>query len=196
MCGRYCVDFEEVSEALADELGLLADVADVMPLSGQADIRPSDAAPVLIRDAKRTALRQMKWGFEKPGGGLVINARSETLAQRPMFRDLMPRQRCAMPASRYYEWRKGDRQKFEIGIDDRNVFFLAGLYRIGPEGCTFVVITQPPVVAITPIHDRMPLLLDSPNALEDWLDGEMPLFSDEARLSIAASGPEQLQMQI
>lgn len=192
MCGRYQVDFEDVSEALAQELGLAP-----MPewIAEARDIRPAECAPVLLDAGDGVRLKNIKWGFEREDGGLVINARVESLSGRAMFRGLEARQRCAMPATRYYEWRGGDRQKFEIDLIDRRVFYLAGLYRMGREESEFVVLTQPPVARIEPIHNRMPLLLDTPEALAKWFSGGKPLFSNDAGLRVAASGPEQLQMQ-
>ena len=127
------------------------------------------------------AARPMRWGFEKPQGGLVINARVETIGERPMFRALAQKQRCAMPASGYYEWRRSDRQKYTVALASAGRFYLAGLWRVGVEGPEFVVLTQPPVEAIVPVHNRMRA-------------GETPLYADSAALRVAAAGPEQLSM--
>ena len=71
---------------------------------------------------------------------------------------------------------------------------MAGLYRIGGHGREFVILTQPPVSVIAPIHNRMPLLMDSRDALRCWLSGEMPLFQASEALEVAPDGPEQLRM--
>ena len=193
MCGRYFVDFDELPDALAEEWGL--EYHEALSERGRRDICPGATAPALLKDGAGLSMREMKWGFGKPEGGLVINARVETIAQKPMYRGIQQRQRCALPAFHYYEWRGGDRQKFEIGLA-RPVFFLAGLYRIGREGTEFVVLTQPPLKPITPIHDRMPLLLDDQAALRAWLGGSDSTFTGAQRLRIAASGPEQLRMRL
>ena len=196
MCGRYYVDFDALPDILAEEWGLELHETGMLSMKGRSDICPGSQAPALLRDGRGLSIKPMKWGFEGPEGGLVINARVETIEQKPMYRGIQRRQRCALPAFHYYEWRGGDRQKFEIGLSKKPAFFLAGLYRIGREGSEFVVLTQPPLKPITPIHNRMPLLLDSAAALEAWLGGGNALFSDEAHLRVAASGPEQLQMTL
>lgn len=196
MCGRYYVDFDELPEAIAEEWGLDVHGAGTITMAGASDITPGTVAPALLRDGRGFVMKPMRWGFEGPEVGLVINARVETIREKPMYRAIQSGQRCVLPAFHYYEWRGGDRQKYEIGLTDRPMFFLAGLYRIGRQSTEFVVLTQPPLQPITPIHNRMPLLLDSVPALKAWLDGGDARFLDEARLRIAASGPEQLQMML
>ena len=112
-----------------------------------------------------------------------------------MFRGLVRDQRCAMPATRYFEWRRSDRQKFAIDLLGADLFWLAGLWRVGGAGQEFVVLTQPPVAAIEPVHNRMPLLLTDADALGRWLAGETRLYNDSAALRVAAEGPEQLMMR-
>lgn len=190
MCGRYFMDADDVREYAADIDSLNRDP------SGGVDICPGMEAPALVSEGGETAIRAMRWGFEKPtSSGLVINARVETIAEKPMFRALAQDQRCAMPASRYYEWRASDRQKYEISLSDSRRFWLAGLWRVGMGGAQFVVLTQPPVDAIVPVHNRMPLLLPDADAMKRWLAGETRLFANSAALHVAAEGPEQLAMR-
>ena len=189
MCGRYFMDADDVREYAADI------AFENRALTEGTDICPGMDAPALVKSGEDTAPRRMRWGFAKPQGGLVINARVETIGEKPMFRALARDQRCAMPASRYYEWRRTDRQKFDISMIDSRRFWLAGLWRLGAAGPEFVVLTQPPVDAIMPVHNRMPLLLTDADALGRWLAGETRLYNDSAALRVAAEGPEQLMMR-
>ena len=181
MCGRYFIDEDGLREYGFETAE-----------TGGADICPGVQAPALVMGSGDIDVKRMRWGFERPGGGLVINARAETMGERPMFRALSERQHCALPASRYYEWRRSDRQPFDISLEGASRFWLAGLYRLGAEGLQFVVLTQPPVRAILPVHSRMPLILADPGALRRWLDGETRLFDGTVR--VQAHGPEQLAM--
>ena len=191
MCGRY---FYSPSDLRRELPGLLLQAErEVLSGDGARDICPGSDAPVIVGDNGGYALEDMRWGFEV-AGGMVINARSETIGEKPMFKPLSAGQRCAIPASGYYEWRRRDRQKYTVTLREKPLFFMAGLYRIGVKGREFVILTQPPVSAITPIHNRMPLLLDSREALRSWLGGAMPQFGASEALSIATEGPEQLQM--
>lgn len=188
MCGRYFMGADDV-RAYAADIAL-----ENRDASGGAEICPGMEAPAIVSGEPEGAARPMRWGFEKPLGGLVINARVETIGERPMFRALAQKQRCAMPASGYYEWRRSDRQKYTVALASAGRFYLAGLWRVGVEGPEFVVLTQPPVEAIVPVHNRMPLLLPGADALRRWLAGETPLYADSAALRVAAAGPEQLSM--
>ena len=194
MCGRY---FYSPSDMRRELPGLyLPPGTDAWSESDDdpRDVCPGCMAPVLVEEDSGLAISRMRWGFESVGGGLVINARTETIEQKPMFKPLAVDQRCAVPASRYYEWRRADRQKYAVTMKKRGLFFMAGLYRIGGHGREFVILTQPPVSVIAPIHNRMPLLMDSRDALRCWLSGEMPLFQASEALEVAPDGPEQLRM--
>ena len=182
MCGRYYLDLDQVN------------FASFGGETGRRDIRPSEQAPVVSRQAGQDRAGLMTWGFENERGGRIINARSESMREKPTFRSLVDRGRCAIPASGYYEWRRGDRQQFNVSRRDGALFYLAGLYRIGRRGPEFVVLTQPPVPGIARFHDRMPLLLPDGAAMARWLSGADERFDDEPLLSIAAQGDEQLRM--
>ena len=183
MCGRYFISDDAIEAFDIDALNRV---------DGGAEICPGMEAPVVL--SPDSSATHMRWGFEREQGGLVINARAETMAEKPMFRKLTTAQRCAMPASRYFEWRRSDRQKYAIGLADVGLFWLAGLWRVGDSKNEFVVLTQPPVAAVEPIHSRMPLLLPNRQALVRWFGGEAPLFADSRAIRLAAQGPEQLQM--
>lgn len=191
MCGRYYLETHLPPEDTPESLAALEAA---IPSRMRGDVRPGDEAPAVVREEEALSVQTMRWGFTGAGGGLVINARVESLREKPMFRGLVDRQRCALPAAGYYEWRDGDGQKYRIALAGRGLFCLAGLYRLGLDGREFVVVTQRPVGGIIPIHNRMPLILDTDAAIHDWLGGELPLYGNGRRLRIEAEGPEQLQM--
>ena len=188
MCGRYFIDYDSILEYNVDTAQTAA--------TDGIDICPGMAAPVLTAASATPVKGLMRWGFEKEDGGLVINARVETIGQKAMFRGLIDSQRCAMPAAHYYEWRRSDRQKFNIELEGLSRFWLAGLFRLGSNGPEFVVLTQPPVSAIQAIHNRMPLILPEAGDVARWLGGETRLFSDSGAIRLHADGPEQLSMSL
>lgn len=144
--------------------------------SGEA--RPTNVVPVIAPD--RNGIKTvfpMRWGFRVPGLSLVVNARTETAAVRPTFRESWRQHRCAIPAESYIEWehiaapngktRTGD--KFSIRPADEPVTWLCGLYRIEDGLPVFTVLTREPSESVRHIHDRMPLIL--PGSLIDaWVD--------------------------
>lgn len=188
MCGRYFI------EADALDFDGYLDWEEVAGSISTGDVCPGDSAVALITRDSRTVPEVMRWGFDGQSGRTIINARLETLAEKPMFRGLERRQRCAMPASFYYEWRRADGQKYAVEVKDAKRFFLAGLYCMGEHGAEFVVVTQPPVGEIKRIHDRMPLILPDLNAAEAWMRGSNDRFAMDAAVRVRAEGSEQLSM--
>ena len=100
----------------------------------------------------------------------MINARAETLAEKPAYRAAFARRRCPIPADTFYEWWTGADGKVPHAIrrDDREPFAMAGLWEhwLGPDGseiesCTIIVTDANALLA--PIHDRMPVILDAPD---------------------------------
>ena len=142
------------------------------------EARPTNVVPVIAPD--RNGIKTvfpMRWGFRVTGLSLVVNARTETAAVRPTFRDAWRQHRCAIPAESYIEWehiaapngktRTGD--KFSIRPADEPVTWLCGLYRIEDGLPVFTVLTREPSESVRHIHDRMPLIL--PGSLIDvWVD--------------------------
>ncbi|MBQ5341585.1 MAG: SOS response-associated peptidase family protein [Oscillospiraceae bacterium] len=142
------------------------------------EARPTNVVPVIAPDKNGIkTVFPMRWGFRVPGLSLVVNARTETAAVRPTFRDAWRQHRCAIPAESYIEWehiaaangktRTGD--KFSIHPAEEPVTWLCGLYRIEDGLPVFTVLTREPSESVRHIHDRMPLIL--PESLIDaWVD--------------------------
>ena len=191
MCGRYYID-----SAAAKAFGGKTS-EDGSGNRTACEMCPGMKASVLRMNGRSFQWETMSWGFENQSGQPVINARLETMRQRAMFSALADRQRCAVPASGYFEWRRSDRQKYAVSLDGVNPIYLAGLYRMGERGMEFVVLTQAPVDSIRRFHDRMPVLLRDENAVAEWLSGRLePGVANESGVVIRALGNEQLQMDI
>ncbi len=141
----------------------------------KGEVRPTDIAPVIApnRSGIRTVF-PMKWGYT--GRSLLVNARAETAAEKPTFREDWARHRCIVPASEYFEWehrigadgkkRTGD--KYIIRPKQAKLTFLCGLYRIEEGLPVFVILTREPGEEIRFIHDRMPLILPE-DLVNEWL---------------------------
>ncbi|MCC5824230.1 MAG: SOS response-associated peptidase [Phycisphaerales bacterium] len=175
MCGRFTQFFSWTD--LAATLGGFVDIPDFdtdrRPLQPRYNLAPTQEAVAIRSDAGAPRLGPMKWGFPNPHQpGEVINARSETAAELPMFRDAAARRRCLIPASGFYEWDRhapGGKQPWFLRAESE-LFLLAGLWRDGPGGPLFVVLTcdTPPGFEPT-IHHRMPLVV-RPEHAAAWLD--------------------------
>lgn len=143
-------------------------------------IRPTDCAPVLCQDAQGTHLQSMRWGLiphwarDPSIARHTFNARAETIAEKPSFRDAFAQRRCLLPASGWHEWTgaRGHKQRHVLDAGAA-ALTLGGLWERwrandGDWRLTFTVVTVPATPAIADIHDRMPLLV-APADRAAWL---------------------------
>ena len=148
------------------------------------DVRPQDCAPVLSARGKNLLVVPMRWGMKNPKtGALVINAREETAAAKPMFSASLRSRRCVLPAERFYEW-DTEKQKVTFQPPAGGLLYLCGLYRMDEDVPHFVILTKPANDIMQPVHDRMPVmvreedidacLLDA-SRTKDLLESEVPL---------------------
>ena len=164
------------------------------PMKTEGEIRPADLVPVLATSrAGKPAVFPMLWGFQGKQS-LLINARAETAAEKPAFRDSWQSHRCAVPASWYYEWehlsspdgktRTG--RKYLIQPEGSTLSWLAGLYRLEDGLPRFTVLTQEPSPEIRAIHDRMPVLFPR-EVISAWIRPDQdpaPLLARSLRTMI------------
>jgi putative SOS response-associated peptidase YedK len=176
MCGRYSLS--SAAELVREAFGVDAAGGELPP---RWNIAPSQEAPVVrLDDGGARALHGLRWGLiaeeaDEPVSGL-INARAETAAALPSFREAFRRRRCLVPADGFYEWLKleGSRYPFHIRRRDRSVMAFAGLWGrwAAPARATvesFTILTCPPAELVRPLHDRMPVILP-PESWDVWLD--------------------------
>jgi putative SOS response-associated peptidase YedK len=183
MCGRYVIeDYQELSERLV-QVPLRYD----FNFSPNWNAAPTQTLPVVVEEDDEWVVKGMHWGlipkWTKPGQRpkvMPINARSETAADKPMFKPLMKHRRCIVPANGFYEWQNlgsGPKQPYFIHPRDRDLFLFAGLWDeapAGPEGepiQSFTILTTGANDTMARIHDRMPMTLED-DIVPDWLDVE------------------------
>ena len=124
---------------------------------------------MLIASGNKVVAEFQRWGIPGWRGGLMINARAETVCEKPMFRRSMAAQRCIVPATGYYEWDAG-KHKYFFQLPGKPLY-LAGIYdNVEGVNC-FVVLTTKPNATVRDIHDRMPLLL-SHDQVRPWLTSD------------------------
>jgi putative SOS response-associated peptidase YedK len=186
MCGRFTL--RTPSKDIAPLFGL-----DELPdLPPRYNIAPSQEIAAVRRrpDGVQRELVFLRWGLipfwakESKTDYSTINARAETVAQKPAFRQAFQKRRCLIAADGFYEWQKtdGGKQPFYIHRKDDQPFALAGLWERWKggddqiESCT-IIVTQPNEV-LKPIHDRMPVILSRAD-FDVWLD---PEFDDRDKL--------------
>lgn len=178
MCGRYFIDGDDLPEELERILEELNRKNTPKNLKTSGEIFPSDVVPVLANSRRQDVQPfAMRWGYSFPGGRPVINARAETAAEKPLFRDGMRQRRCLIPASSYFEWerRDGQKTKYAIRPAGAEMLYLAGIYHLenhdGAVVPSFAILTRSAAPEIAFIHDRMPVILP-PDCARDWLKVE------------------------
>ncbi len=176
MCGRYYLYIEEAElQNILHEL-MNSREQTALPLNN-GEIFPTNVVPVIPANGKPKA---MKWGFSRyDGKGHVINARSEGIWEKPMFRGSLHQGRCLIPASWYFEWETAGtkKQKYAISRPDTPILYMAGLYRYEPNEAlpSFVILTREAARDIAFIHARMPVILPHAQQLS-WLDGDLSVL--------------------
>ena len=178
MCCRYWADESPELRAIVEEMmrsPLVRKWQKTTAVLTQGEIRPTNVVPVIAPDRSgKRAVFPMKWGFSEKS--LLMNARVETAAVKPLFRDAWRSRRCIVPASWYFEWqhltgtdgRKKTGEKYLIQPKDSYMTWLCGLYRIENALPVFVILTREAADQIRFIHDRMPLILPE-TLIEAWI---------------------------
>lgn len=173
MCGRYYIAEDDQAEELRqiiDSINRKYNGDGAVKTSGE--IFPSETVPVIATSkAQKIMPFAMEWGYSTADGNRLINARSETAAQKPTFMDGMLHRRCIIPASWYFEWNRSEKgkPKYAIDIDQKNVIYMAGIYRFEHDRPVFSILTREPAESIRFIHNRMPVILPR-EAVRDWLN--------------------------
>ncbi|WEG12271.1 SOS response-associated peptidase [Pullulanibacillus sp. KACC 23026] len=184
MCGRFTLTieldvlFERFEQAYSSQLSM----------SPSYNIAPTHSVLAVVRGEKGNKIGRLRWGLvpawaKDPSiGAKMINARSETLHEKPSFKSLIHRQRCLVIADSFYEWQKTEKHKqpYRIQLKNGEPFSFAGLWSVWQSGhetlATCTIITAQANAFMSPLHDRMPVILSQKDEAL-WLDPNRP-FQD------------------
>lgn len=179
MCGRYAIVLVG-DGSLQRRFSLEELLDDPQP---RYNIAPTQTAPVVVRNSPNR-VEMMRWGLipswakDASIGNRMINARAETVAEKPAFRASLRSRRCLVPASGFYEWKRDEAGKTPhfIHLVDEPLFAFAGLYDVwrDPDGRavrSYTILTTEPNALMASIHNRMPVILRREDEGE-WLDPE------------------------
>jgi putative SOS response-associated peptidase YedK len=161
MCGRFTLRTPHTK--LLEQFGV--------EFQPRYNVAPTQMVLIVRAPGRSRELVPMRFGLAGPQGAL-INARSETVATKPTFRDSFRTRRCLVPADGFYEWQRigKQRQPFLIGLKDHSGFAFAGVW----QNDAFAILTTQANELVAPLHDRMPVILD-PTDYDRWLDPSTPL---------------------
>jgi putative SOS response-associated peptidase YedK len=182
MCGRYRLSRRK---QLVDEY--FGSVSGEEEWNPRYNVAPTQTVPVIRQNPKEPVreLSLMRWGLvpswakDSSVAAMMINARSETASTKPAFRDALKSRRCLIPADAFYEWQKTGKAKqpYCFEVDEGELFAFEGIWDRwkDPSGNaleTCSILTTSPNAVTSPVHDRMPVILD-PDSYDLWLDPGM-----------------------
>ena len=204
MCGRFSITMRP--EAMRAFFGFI-DEPDFPP---RYNIAPSQPVPIVVREQGKRRFLLVRWGLvpswakELPQS-LLINARAETIAEKPSFRGAFRHHRALMPADGFYEWqaggpkntKMGPKQPFYIRRKDGKPFAMAAVWDIwmpsgGSELDSCAIVTTEANETLRPVHHRMPVILDEKD-WDLWLD---PAATERELLALLRPAPEDLMEAI
>ena len=159
MCGRY--RFGEETAIFIDR-----SFRAYNSISSVGDITPGMSPIVLSGREQTVKAENMLWGMENKGS-LIINARAESVHEKPMFASSVKSRRIIIPAQYFYEWDR-DKNKVSFALPESNIIYLAGFYNMVNNRDAFVILTTAANESMERVHDRMPLIIGE-NDIDDWI---------------------------
>ena len=169
MCGRFLLESE------VEDLVARYNAEYSMEEYKFGEIFPSENALTITKSNNNTMLMPMKWGFPMyKSKKLIINARTETVDERSMFKSSLKTKRCIIPANSFFEWKTKDnkKNKHKISVNDDEIFSMGGIYNNN----SFVILTMDASPEMKTIHNRMPLILKREEE-ELWINIDTDLYT-------------------
>lgn len=206
MCGRFSNDVKP------KEIEKEFKIGKVNPklFEPRYNIAPTQTIAAVLESNGERIVDALRWGLipswakDESIGSKLINARAETLSEKPSFKNAFRSHRCIIPASGFYEWQKkgtGAKQPFYFHLKDKEVFGFAGLYEqwldreTGEQIETCTIITTEANQVLEPIHDRMPVIL-KPKDYDQWLDAKEKDTSKLQKLLLPYPAAEMESYQV
>ena len=206
MCGRFSND------AKSSQIEKEFKTGKVNPklFEPRYNIAPTQTIAAVLESGGERIVEGLRWGLipswakDESIGSKLINARAETLSEKPSFKNAFRSHRCIIPASGFYEWQKqakGAKQPFYFHLKDKEVFGFAGLYEqwldreTGEQIETCTIITTEANKVLEPIHERMPVIL-KPKDYDQWLDAKEKDTNKLQKLLAPYPAPEMESYQV
>lgn len=205
MCGRYTFytdkelkEVDEIIQQISEDIQREKNQQEKREMK-TGEIFPTNLVPILLPSDQHQPMdyqvQLQTWGFPNfAGKGVIINARSETAREKPLFRSSLAKRRCVIPSTGFFEWDR-DKRKYLFRLPEEGMLYLAGLYNLFEGEERFVILTTAANESIADVHHRMPVVLNrqeikpwlqDPQAIDDILMVPRPL------LERTGTGPSQI----
>jgi len=194
MCGRYCMT------SAPEAIRALFRYREQPNFPARYNIAPTQPVPIVRMADSERQFALVRWGLipawvkDPKGFSLLINARGESVNDKPAFKNAMKRRRCLFPADGFYEWKQDGKNKrpYFVRLKDGGPLAFAGLWEswMGPNGEeveTAAIVTTAASREIAHIHDRMPVIV-APEAFDFWLDPNVDAEMATAMIAPAPNG--------
>lgn len=173
MCGRYSLYTDDENNEI---MRIIEALNQRYPGNNMktGEIFPTNTVPVILSQGGDIRPELSTWGFPRFGAakGVIINARSESADERPMFRSSLHSRRCVIPSTGFFEWtQSGEKIKYRFNLPESNTLYMAGLYNQFKEENRFVILTTGANRSMADVHNRMPVILQK-QSIEDFILSE------------------------
>lgn len=189
MCGRYELFYNDDNY----EMNKIVELAEKNTLSVSfepKEVFPSAIAPIISSIDNKIKTEFFVWGFPRfQKKELIINARSETVVQKPTFKQAILHRRCVVPSTGFYEWsHDSQKMKFKFNLPEQENLYMAGIWNEYDGEKRFVILTTAANQSMEPIHNRMPLILPK-ELIRSWIN------DTELALSFITQIPPELRVK-
>lgn len=192
MCGRYELFCTEENFEMNKIVELAVNNSPSSLSYTPGEIFPSTAAPIIAASGRKITPQFFVWGF--PGfqkKELLINARSESAAQKPTFKSSLLQRRCVIPSTGFYEWSHDSlKKKYKFNLPEQENLYMAGIWNEYNGEKRFVILTTAANQSMAPFHNRMPLILPK-ELIRSWIND-----TDMALSLLSQGSPELIAMNV
>lgn len=168
MCGRYSLDI--TYDLFASRYGIEVETTEYKSVE---EVFPTNVMPIITNEN----LELGKWGFTNPYSSKpLINARLETVLEKPTFKEPFEEMRCLVPATSFFEWEKVDQEKIKrkISVDNKLIFSMAGIVRMEEDQLVYSILTMDSNDSLKQVHHRMPVILEAKDEMK-YLNKNTPI---------------------